>query len=220
MLKSNISDLLYSVLPGLVAFIALTLNLYRSVPGRFIIILLVLHFLIEMTALVWYELTIPGYNVFLNSIYDISVTLIITTMIYQFTNKNRFTLILGLFFLSLVCFFIFFVEGFSAYAPIAYSIQEFGIIALCLSYFWYVFNNETDLFVENKIEFVTVCVLLVLNCGSLFTSIMILQITQDKESYQLYDLQILLDSIANIALFIILGRIYWLQKTGTRIRKV
>ncbi len=207
---SELTDILYTIAPGIGAIFGLIFGLHKSPIGKYVIMLLGLYFLIELTAVIWYELRLGKefYNVFLNSISDLTSLSIISAMVYQFTKKSKLSLGIGLIALIVVAIFIFFIEGFNSYAPVAYSLQELGIILLCLSYFYFIFNNETDLFIQENIEFITICILLVLHCGSLFTSIMILQITEDESSYALYDLQLLLDTIGTVALIFVLWRIF------------
>lgn len=207
---SELADILYTIAPGIGAIFGLIFVLHKSPIGKYVLMLLGLYFLIELTALIWYELKLGKeyHNVFLNSISDLTSLSIISAMVYEITKKSKLSLGIGLFALIVVAVFIFLIEGFNSYAPIAYSLQELGIILLCLNYFYYIFNNETDLFIQENTEFITICVLLVLHSGSLFTSIMILQITENNTTYALYDLQLLLDSIGNFALIFVLWRIY------------
>ncbi len=203
MLDSIYFDVFFSVFPFIGVLHGWKFKLYKSDVGKYIMLLLALHFTIESYSFIHIKMQ-WGRNVFLNSINDLISLPLITAMIYRFSQNDKIAIFIGGSFTIVVAIIIFFIEGFNNYAPLSYAIQELGIIALCMLYFSSIYKNEGRISAKSKSEFFTVVILLLLNSGSLFTSIMILQITENLTTYVLYDLQLLLDVFCYLLLMGIL----------------
>lgn len=215
--ESILYYLFVNIAPGLGALLAYLLKLHKHKLGKYIFILLLIPFTIEAMVEVHYQLNL-GRNVFFNSISNLLNLTVVSFFIYEFTNRQKTFKYIALFLIALVGVFLVYIEGFNNYAPLAYSIQELSVILLCFYYFYHVFQYETEVSIAENPVFLLICLLLLFHCGSLFTSIMILQITEDMDSYILYDLQLALDSILIVGMITILMVIYRLQKKGYLIK--
>lgn len=207
--------LFINIAPGLGAILAYLFNLHKHQLGKYIFYLLLLSFSIETMVEIHFQLNL-GRNIFFNSIARILSLTIIGSLIYEFTGSKRSIKQFALMLMGIVLVFLLFVEGFNNYAPMAYSLEELSVILLCFYYFYYVFQHETEILVPENPVFVFICGILIYHCGSLFTSIMILRITEDLDTYILYDLQLVFDGLMNFGLIAILLVINRAQKKATR----
>ena len=203
-----------NIAPAVGALFAYIFKIHKHEAGKYIFYLLLVACCIETMVELHFQLRL-GRNVFFNSISRILNLSLYSFLIYELTGKNRIVKLMATTLTLIVIICLVFIEGFNNYAPIAYSLEELSVILLCFYYFYFVFQNDIEISISDNPSFALICVVLIYHCGSLFTSIMILRITEDLESYLLYDLQLWLDGVLNFAL---IGMLIFIYQNEKRVR--
>lgn len=150
---------------------------------------------------------------FLPIVFGLLVTLLTAKMIFDYTNRRSVFIIGSVgFIITFLCYAL--VDGLNSLPLLSASIYNAFVLVMCIYYFFHVYENETDLFIGNNLQFQVVAVLFIYSAGAAFT-FLLLDVLASMDLNYLWQLHDVLSIISMLGFSLVIWNAIRSKKIAT-----